>query len=303
MLSLNLHRRHLNESQRAMVANNIANLEKGRPSKNPQICGLSQAEAAKRLNVGKRSVEHARKVKTKGTAELVDAVESGKISVSSASTIVDMEESEQRQIVEQVSTGEAKNAEQAKKKITNTKRKEKAQQVKISTPKIFNVILADPPWQYSNSGVDGAAEKQYPTMPTPDICKLLDDIKIQIDSNAVLFLWVTNPLLLDAVDVVKAWGFEYKTNFVWTKDRNSGTGFYIRGAHELLFICTKGSFLPLTSNLPLSVISEKAREHSRKPDSVYEIIESMYPECNYFELFARSQREGWDCYGNEIDKF
>ena len=171
---------------------------------------------------------------------------------------------------------------------------------------MFNVIYADPPWEYDNVGVHGNADSHYPTMALDKICSFLEDIDIQIDDNAVLFMWVTNPFLQDAFKVVFAWGFKYKTNIVWIKTDlvKPGSGFYVRGRHELLFICTRGAFTPLDKNIspPIgSVIEAAVQEHSSKPDDAYDIIERLYPGCSYVELFARGEREGWDVYGNELN--
>jgi N6-adenosine-specific RNA methylase IME4 len=173
-------------------------------------------------------------------------------------------------------------------------------------PALFNVIYADPAWEYSNTGVHGAAEHHYGTMATDDICAMLEQSNVEIADNAVLFMWVTNPLLEDALRVVQAWGFEYKTNIVWVKTDlvKPGSGFYVRGRHELLFICTRGSFTPLVDVSPPigSVIAAPVQEHSRKPDEVYEIIERLYPGCNYLEMFARRERPGWVAWGDEVER-
>jgi len=173
----------------------------------------------------------------------------------------------------------------------------------VASPEIpagqYPVILADPPWEYSNSGLGGSAEQHYSTMNTQAICDL--PISQRTPANAVLFLWVTNPMLKDGLAVLNAWGFEYKTNFCWVKDRaNYGKlGFYNYGRHELLFVGTKGSMLPRVEELPESVIELPKSEHSRKPDEVYDMIEQMYGG-PYLELFARRQREGWANFGNEV---
>lgn len=159
----------------------------------------------------------------------------------------------------------------------------------------YRVLYADPPWKYNNSGFTTSAENQYPTMPTDEICNL--PIKDLVDENAVLFLWATSPLLEDALKVCKEWGFTYKTNFVWVKNQHTG-GFYCYGQHELLLIATKGSMLPNAKGMRSSVINAARREHSRKPDEVYSIIEAMY-DGPYIELFARSKREGWSGWGVE----
>lgn len=159
----------------------------------------------------------------------------------------------------------------------------------------FNVIYADPPWQYDNAGISGAAENHYPTMPIEDICNL----KIPSASNSVLFLWVTNPLLKEGLQVVENWGFEYKTNIVWIKEK-AGQGFYVKGQHELLLICTKGSFVPDNTLYVRSVVGLPREEHSKKPQKFYEIIEELYPKAKYLELFARNKRQGWTSWGNQI---
>ena len=165
---------------------------------------------------------------------------------------------------------------------------------------IFNVIYADPPWQYDNTGVDGAAEHHYKTMSIEELCSL----SIPSADNAVLFLWVTNPFFRDAFTLLDAWEFEYKTNIVWVKRnlKKPGAGFYVRGRHELLFICIKGSFLPdMTGKSPIgSVVEADVEEHSVKPEAIYSIIENLYPEGKYLELFARKVRDEWVSWGLEI---
>lgn len=173
-------------------------------------------------------------------------------------------------------------------------------------PGTFNVIYADPPWPYDNQVEGfGATNDHYPKMPLADIQHLPESTSLSIAPDAVLFMWATNPFLNDALSVVDAWGFEYKTNLVWVKSKLKapGVGFYVRGQHELLFICTRGSFTPLAKDIspPIgSVITAPVQDHSRKPQEVYDLIERLYPKCNYVELFARSKRDGWKSWGNEV---
>ena len=163
----------------------------------------------------------------------------------------------------------------------------------------FNVIYCDPAWQYSNSNLGGSANKIYPTMATEEICNL--EIKDLTAENCILFMWATNPLLEDAFKVIDAWGFNYKTNFVWIKNKSTFNqlGFYIYGQHELLLIAVKGSMLPIGEK-PKSIITGENKIHSKKPECVYEIIENMFPEMKYLELFARNKRDGWESWGNEL---
>jgi N6-adenosine-specific RNA methylase IME4 len=219
--------------------------------------------------------------------------------------LASMPEEEQREAVALVKSGEAKSVRKAQDKVKRKKRKASVASLKAEKPKTYNVILADPPWSYSNTGTNAAAKKHYDTMPTSDLCEFLQRIEVEVQENSVLFMWVTNPLIIDALSVIDSWGFNYKTNLVWVKTEltHPGVGWYVRGDHELLFIATRGSFTPLEKLCLSSVLHSPKREHSRKPEEVYEIIESLYPGCSYLEIFARTEREGWDCYGNQTDTF
>lgn len=162
----------------------------------------------------------------------------------------------------------------------------------------FNVIYADPPWQYDYSPTEARAiENQYPTMPLADICELpVSEIAAE---DCVLFLWTTSPKLEDALTVLRAWGFTYKTNMVWVKDK-IGMGYYARQQHELLLIATKGALpVPEPATRPASVICGERAAHSAKPESVYGLLERMYPDFPKVELFCRAPREGWSVWGNQ----
>lgn len=163
----------------------------------------------------------------------------------------------------------------------------------------YNVIYADPPWRYNNNStsIRGTADDHYPTMELEEIKKIpVKDITLE---NAALFLWTTSSMIIKAFEVIEAWGFEFKTSMVWVKN-TIGNGFFVRGKHEILLIATKGSFLPMTTDLPESVVFAKKEGHSKKPEVFYEIIEKMYPEQKYIELFARQKRENWHSWGNEL---
>ena len=166
----------------------------------------------------------------------------------------------------------------------------------------YQVIYADPPWAYDNTGLGGSAESHYPTLPASELETLKDSTSLQVTElagdNAVLFLWVTSPFLPEGLELCQAWGFDYKTSFVWIKDRTTygKLGFYNYGQHEFLFVATRGSCLPRSGNLVPSLIVAPKGEHSAKPELVYEIIEKMYPG-PYIELFARKTRSNWETWG------
>ena len=173
---------------------------------------------------------------------------------------------------------------------------------------MYNVILADPPWKYQfwSPAQKGTrrAENHYEVMELQDICNL--PINDMTADNCVLFMWATWPLLYESQEVIKAWGFEYKTlAWVWVKAKRSGfgfftgMGFYTRANTEPCLLAVKGS-MPVAVHDIQALIYSSIREHSRKPDEQYHKIESLYPDCNYLELFARQERPGWDVFGNEV---
>jgi N6-adenosine-specific RNA methylase IME4 len=159
----------------------------------------------------------------------------------------------------------------------------------------FPVILADPPWRYTPAEVTRRVENHYPTMSLDDI-KALD---VPAADDAVLFLWANSALLPEAIDVMGAWGFQYKTYAIWTKDK-IGMGYYFRQQHELLLLGTRGQLpAPEPANRPSSLIAAPRLGHSAKPVEAYEAIEQMYPSHRKVELFARQPRTGWVAWGNE----
>jgi N6-adenosine-specific RNA methylase IME4 len=172
-------------------------------------------------------------------------------------------------------------------------------------PGPYRVIYADPPWQYKNDSYEyyGHAACKYPTLSIEALCQL--PVKAIAAKNAVLFLWVTSPLLLEAAPVVKAWGFSYKTSIVWDKERPN-FGYYVGVQHEFLWICTRGVCRPNISMLPSSVrrIPSVKRiprtQHSAKPDDFRQLIDMLYTEGKRLELFARSETDGWDSWGNDV---
>ena len=165
----------------------------------------------------------------------------------------------------------------------------------------YRVLYADPPWQYSNSGMQdnyGHAERHYPTMPTEEIAALpVADLALD---DAVLFLWATAPMLPDALKVMAAWGFEYKTQAVWHKQRHN-YGYYVAVEHENLLIGVRGSCPPDIEERPPSVFTAKrSARHSEKPEEFRHLVDRLYPHGPRLELFARSERDGWGAWGNEL---
>ena len=172
----------------------------------------------------------------------------------------------------------------------------------------YKVIYADPPWyfkSFSKKGEARSATRHYNCMSVDDICNI--DVNRVADDNSVLLMWVTDPYLLDAFKVMESWGFNYKTvGFTWVKTNKSkgyftGMGYWTRSNPEMCLLGTKGKPKRLDMSVKQLVVSQR-REHSRKPDEVYNRIEKML-EGPYLEMFARNTRQGWDNFGNEVNKF
>jgi len=189
--------------------------------------------------------------------------------------------------------------------ISKVRRETRAAEVRqaISLPDAkYRVLYADPPWRYGDTAGDGGVQahgvaEKYPTMSITQLCDL--PVPTLCEDHAVLFLWVTSPLLFESAAVIKAWGFTYKASFVWDKVKHN-MGHYNSVRHELLLICTRGSCTPDVVELFDSVQSIERTTHSTKPEEFRTIIETLYPHGKRLELFARREAAGWDTYGNEL---
>lgn len=298
VVSLNLHRRHLDKSQRAIVALSIeeqlaeearerqrqAGREYGRGAagKLPEIFpeaireksrdGEAREQAGRLVGVSGRYVQDAKYVRERAP-ELAEKVLAGEMTLPEAKKEIRLQQ--KAALVAQI-------AEQ------------KAAPLDSVGP--FPVIYADPPWRYEFAEDRGRQiENHYPTMPLDEIKAL----KVPAADDAVLFLWVTSPKLPEGLEVLAAWGFQYVTCMVWVKDR-IGMGYYARQQHELLLIGKRGNLpVPDPEDRPSSVITAPRGQHSAKPDEVYELIERMYPLHDKCELFQRRPRPGWAGWGNQ----
>lgn len=175
----------------------------------------------------------------------------------------------------------------------------------------YRTVLADPPWRFTNRTGKVAPEhrrlSRYETMTTADICAL--PIQDTVHQTAHLYLWVPNALLPEGLQVLRSWGFEYKSNIVWHKVRKDGgsdgrgVGFYFRNVTELLLFGVRGknARTEAPGRSQVNYMSSRKREHSRKPDEQYDLIESC-SKGPYLELFARGTRPGWTYWGNQADE-
>tara|TARA_B110000503_G_scaffold130634_1_gene204248 strand:- start:1037 stop:1669 length:633 start_codon:yes stop_codon:yes gene_type:complete len=183
--------------------------------------------------------------------------------------------------------------------------------------KKYQTIYADPPWRFKNFSTKGEgrnAVSHYDCLTIPELKKL--NISKYADKNCALFMWVTDPLLDQAMELISAWGFNYKTvAFYWVKtnknvdlnnlssekDFFTGLGYWTRANPEMCLLATKGKPKRISKSVRRLLIT-KRREHSRKPDEVYTGIEKLV-EGPYLELFARNTKKGWDSWGNQVGLF
>lgn len=184
--------------------------------------------------------------------------------------------------------------------------------LKLHGDKRFSTILADPPWQFRNRTGKVAPEhrrlSRYGTMNLAEI-RALPVERLAADT-AHLYLWVPNALLPEGIRVLEAWGFSYKSNLVWHKIRKDGgsdgrgVGFYFRNVTELVLFGVRGRNARTLQpgRTQVNYLATRKREHSRKPDEFYAIVESCSPG-PYLELFARGPREGWSAWGNQAEDY
>ncbi|MBN8221463.1 MAG: S-adenosylmethionine-binding protein [Spirochaetes bacterium] len=177
--------------------------------------------------------------------------------------------------------------------------------------KKYKTILADPPWRFQNRTGKMAPEhkrlNRYDTLDVSDIAEM--PVALVAEEQSHLYLWVPNALLPEGLALMKAWGFQYKTNIVWHKIRKDGgpdgrgVGFYFRNTTEIILFGTKGSMRTLKpGRRQVNIVKTQKREHSRKPDEVYDIIEACSPG-PFLEIFARGKRQGWSVFGNQAQDY
>ena len=171
--------------------------------------------------------------------------------------------------------------------------------------KKYDIIVADPPWQYKEkvfhgNKINSSAEHHYSTMSLADLKKM--DIKSIAEKDCLMFMWATGPLLDEAMELMKAWGFKYKqVAFVWDK-RRVNPGSYTMTQCEFVLVGKRGKIPgPRGARNMKQFLSEKCTTHSTKPEEVQKRIEDMFPTQSKLEMFARSTRQGWDSFGNEVN--
>ncbi|TDX72614.1 N6-adenosine-specific RNA methylase IME4 [Neorhizobium sp. R1-B] len=302
VLSLNLRRRHLTESQRAMVAAKIVDWERGINQVTSGSANLPTREAARRLSISERAVVSAKRIREHGSENLIRAIDSGKISVSAGAELSYLE----RQAQEDALRAEKKQILQRAKEIRTERMADKravrtsminltAERGKLIAGEMpraaFPVGYADPPWEQEAWSDETGQDKGllYPSMPLEDIKALCAGVKTPFTPDAIIFLWATSNRIDDGIGVLRDWGFEYVTIWTWDKE-DMGMGRWLRDQTEHILIGKRGNFpglLPGTQ--PRSLYREKKGAHSRKPVFFAQEIERLFPQMRKLELFQRRE--------------
>ena len=303
VVSLNLHRRHLNPSQQAMVAARLADMPQGTRTDLAQICAKSQTDAATLLNVSRRSVQHATKVLADGAEELVAAVDRGTVMVSDAAVVAGEAHRVQRALLSMVADGKADTLKAAQRKRELDRQRLDIIEGRVALPEgVFEVIVIDPPWpyegNYSPGHFMGRVASPYPEMSLEELANL----DIPAAPDCILWCWVTNRFLHDAFHLLEAWAFDYKTVLTWHKQR-LGLGNWLRNNTEHVLVATKGHPKWLTDLTNQNTwLEAPAGPYSRKPDAFYTLVDSLCVG-RKLDYFSREKRLGWEQFGNDVAKF
>ncbi len=304
-------RRNLSNYQRSVLALELEDVFKEKAKENLKVSGENfgkgtqisanpikikpietRIELAKVAQVSHDTIAKVKVIEAKAPEEIKEKLSSGEVSINQV--YQDIKKEEKKELLEQ-------KKQQYEERILSTSNNEFKINI-FNTNEKFRVIYSDPAWSYNDKQDTpnlGGASKHYQTMTLNEICNL--PVKEISEKDCVLFLWVTSPLLEDAFEVIKSWGFKYKSSFIWDKVKHN-MGHYNSVRHEILLIATKGSCVPDNKTLYDSVQSiERNDNHSEKPIDFLNIIDDLYLFGNKLEMFCRKiKKQNWYGWGNEI---
>lgn len=322
--SLNIQRRQLDETELAYVGlelvpmyeaqakeRQVANLKQGPVSATLRERGDERGKAAeaaaKAVGVSARTIESAIKVQRDAAPEVLAASrDQGRIAVSAAAELAKLPKEKQREIVERegnrkITLGKAKSLvrQEEKRSVVRDINEQKVAPAPLGP---FGVIVIDPPWPYDNSDQHEGSRGHidYPSMSIQAICDLAPQFDTRAKDDCILALWITNAFVHEVGRILFSWGFEHRTMITWDKEL-AGVGSLPRGQTEHLVIATRGAPVH-TLNEITTLLRVKRREHSRKPDEMYELL-AKHCSGPFIDMFSREPRDGWATWGAETQKF
>lgn len=311
VVSLNLKRRHLTSSQKAVVALAVekqlaveARKQQGRRSDllqriekgGPPLHAAQQASTM--LGTNRQYVLDAKRIERESPT-LLEEVRRGSLTIPEAKKLNRLPPQQQARALELVERGDARTVNDSVRKLRLAAQVEAVTSMQL--PKgTYHVIVSDPPWPYTKRVEDAThhGSLPYPSMAIQDILQL--PVQKLAHDDCILWLWTTNAFMAEAYQVAHAWGFTVKTILTWDKQR-MGLGDWLRGQTEHCLMAVRGKPV-VTLRSQTTLLRGAAREHSRKPEEFYRLVESLCPgrKC---ELFARTRRAGWNSYGAEVEMF
>jgi N6-adenosine-specific RNA methylase IME4 len=283
------------------------NQHTGGKARDPRSASPFTADTAKATGISRRVVQEEVQIASRLSPEVREAIRGTEMADSKVDLLALARQPAplQATIAERVASGEAGSVREAVREVRRQERLDTLAGISAGNKPLSDtkggpwpVLYADPPWRYEHCESESRAiENQYPTMTLKEICAL--PVPGICTPDAILFLWATSPKLAEALEVVAAWGFIYRTCAVWTKPQ-IGMGYYFRQQHELLLVATRGSppTPPPEARLP-SVFHADRGAHSAKPEALRLAIEAMYPTLPRVEMFARAASKGWATWGNQ----
>lgn len=311
VISLNLSRRHLTSSQKAVVAleveKRLAKEAKQQQGKRTDLLQKlakrflplhAAAEAGKLVGTNRNYVVTAKKIE-KTAPELLDTVRAGTLTIPDARQLSRLPSAQRKSVQRLVEEGQARNVKEGMRKIRLADQVQAIKEMELPKGK-YHVLVADPPWPYTKRSSDTTHRGTipYPSMTLDDIEAL--DVAALAYEDCILWLWTTNAFMADAYRVAGSWGFEVKTILTWAKDR-MGLGDWLRGQTEHCLLAVKGKPVVTLSN-QTTLLHGRVGEHSEKPEEFYRLVESLCPGSKC-EIFSRRRREGWNTFGSEVGMF
>ena len=311
VVSLNLHRRHLDESQRAMVGEKLATMKNGGDRKSDQSANLrtdlTVSQAAELLNVSERSITSAKKVQSQGIPELVRKVESGEVKVSVAADVATLPEDQQRHLValnDKAILNAARDI-RSQKAIARREENDRIRQKALAVPPPegqYRCIVVDPPWPVKKVQRDDrpnqTPELDYPVMSLDEI----HELDIPSAELCHLYLWTTQRFLYTSFDLLQHWGFSYLSVMVWHKPGGFQVSGFPQFNCEFVLIGRKGGLEFNDTKDFKTCFQAPRREHSRKPDYFYDLVKRVSPGPR-LDMFSREPREGFEQFGVEPRAF